>query len=205
MKNFKKYLIGLIGIFFFSPIFAQVEEKPEANAETLFGQSTNIRVGVAASVFYNGSGIDGDFAHTGGAKLGLVFNNRLSAGAFLQRSGEIRPESSLSLDYMDLRMAGGYVEYTILPDKLVHFTFPIMFGVGEVELDERESWGDVYEEANFAMIEPQALLEINLHKYVRLNAGVGYRWVSDVNYNQITDQDISGLTGTIGLKIGLFR
>ncbi|MEM1135874.1 MAG: hypothetical protein AAGI07_08530 [Bacteroidota bacterium] len=209
MKNLKKYVIAIVCIVFSLPILAQDNNNPNNTSETLFGKK--IPFGVAVTVFYNGSGVDGDFTHAGGARLGLVFNNNLSVGGFYQGSGEIRPDSEVNLDnnfYMDMRIGGGYIEYTLQPTKLVHFTFPLMIGIGEVEIDSdsydsfsNESFG----EDNFVVVEPQALVEINLHKNLKLNAGVGYRWASDVNYRQITNQDLSSLTGTIGLKVGLFR
>jgi hypothetical protein len=60
-------------------------------------------------------------------------------------------------------------------------------------------------EASFIQIEPSALLEVNLHKYVRLNLGAGYRLISQVTYRNLNQNDLSGLTGYVGLKFGLFR
>lgn len=60
-------------------------------------------------------------------------------------------------------------------------------------------------EANFFQIEPSALLEVNLHKYVRFNIGAGYRFVGQMSYRNLNQSDISGLTGYVGLKFGLFR
>ncbi len=59
-------------------------------------------------------------------------------------------------------------------------------------------------ESNFFQIEPVALLEINLHKYVRLNLGAGYRFVGQMEYRNFDQSDISGLTGYLGLRIGIF-
>jgi len=60
-------------------------------------------------------------------------------------------------------------------------------------------------EANFFQVEPSALLEVNLHKNVRLNVGAGYRFVRQMEYRNFNQSDISGMTGYIGLKFGLFK
>ena len=60
-------------------------------------------------------------------------------------------------------------------------------------------------EANSFQIESSALLEVNLHKNVRLNIGAGYRIVGQMEYRNFYQSDISGLTGYLGLKMGLFR
>ena len=81
---------------------------------------------------------------------------------------------------------------------------PVNLGISEVQMDN--SIGNAgLGEAKFFQVEPSAMLELNLHKYVRLNAGAGYRFVSNMKYRNFNQNDISGLTGYIGLKIGLFR
>ena len=60
-------------------------------------------------------------------------------------------------------------------------------------------------ESRFFQIEPSALLEVNLHKYVRFNIGVGYRVIENMNYRNFNQSDISGFTGYIGFKFGLFK
>jgi hypothetical protein len=130
----------------------------------------------------------------------------LSFGAFYQVSiNEIFPRSeSISNVYMDYWAVGGFAEYTLLSKRLFHLTFPLYFGYGEVQMDN--DFGDAgLGEANFFQIEPSALLELNLNRYVRLNAGAGYRFVGEMQYRNFNQADISGLTGYIGLKIGLFR
>jgi hypothetical protein len=60
-------------------------------------------------------------------------------------------------------------------------------------------------ESNFLVVEPSALLEINLHKYVRLNVGGSYRVVGDMTYRNFDQSALSGLAGHVGLRFGLFR
>jgi len=208
MKSIQIALLTIISFALVAPAFAQNngEDKFGNTTETLFSGNGGTKLGFMASAYYNVSGFDGDAAHVGGGKLGVILGKSLTIGAFGQSSGEIRPESETNLGsrYLDMRSAGGFIEYTLFPDKVVHFTFPLLIGAGEVEWDTEMGSAGLSEE-NFLYVEPRALVEVNLHKYVKLNAGLGYRWVSDMAYGSLTEQDIRSLTGTIGLKIGLFR
>lgn len=115
------------------------------------------------------------------------------------------PESETQPNiYMDYWSVGAMTEYTLFSKKVFHLSFPLYVGYGEVEMDDELGDTDLGE-ANFFQIEPSALLEVNLHKYVRFNLGVGYRVVGQMNYRNFNQSDISGLTGYIGLKFGLFR
>lgn len=105
---------------------------------------------------------------------------------------------------MDYWSAGGFVEYTAWSNKLAHITLPIYFGAGEVEMDNEIEEIELGE-STFFQVEPAALLELNISKYIRLNAGAGYRFVSNMNYRTLDQSNITGITGYLGLKIGLFR
>lgn len=104
---------------------------------------------------------------------------------------------------MDYWNAGGYVEYTILAKKLMHLTLPIYLGYGEVQMDNEMGELDLGE-VNFTTLEPNLLLELNLHKYAKFNIGGGYRWVSEMNYRNFNQNDISGITASVGFKFGIF-
>jgi hypothetical protein len=106
--------------------------------------------------------------------------------------------------YMDYWTVGGFAEYAVFSKKVAHLTFPLFIGYGEVQMDNEN--GDAgLGEAQLFQVEPSVLLEVNLHKFVRLNAGFGYRFVGQMNYRNFDQADISGLTGNLGLKFGLFR
>lgn len=137
---------------------------------------------------------------------GLNVKDKFSVGAYYSLAlNEINPTSeTVSGIYMDYWTVGGFLEYTLLAKKLVHVTFPLFVGYGEVQMDNER--GDAgLGEANFFQIEPSAMMEVNLHKNIRLNLGAGYRFVGSMNYRNFDQRDISGVTGYLGLKFGLFR
>jgi hypothetical protein len=206
MKDNKLFVLALACVAAFS---IQLKAQENTDAKTLFGASSELSMrdlGFWVAPSYGFTQMDGGAASLFYLRGGVAIKDKLSFGAFYQVSiNEIFPRSeSISNVYMDYWAVGGFAEYTLLSKRLFHLTFPLYFGYGEVQMDN--DFGDAgLGEANFFQIEPSALLELNLNRYVRLNAGAGYRFVGEMQYRNFNQADISGLTGYIGLKIGLFR
>lgn len=137
---------------------------------------------------------------------GVGIGRNMSIGGYFDFSmNEIYPASeTLPNVYMDYWSSGGFIEYTVLSNNLIHFTFPLIFGYGEVQMDNENGDAGLGEQ-NFFKVEPSALLEINFNKYFRFNLGAGYRILNQMNYRNFNQSDISGLTGYFGIKIGKFK
>ena len=178
-------------------------------SRTLLGNSGLLKKGnmgfVIAPSFTAGK-MDGGNATLFNLRSGVTWQDRFTVGGYVQTSiNEIMPRSEVLPGlYMDYRSAGAYVEYTIFPKRLVHLTFPLYAGYGEVEMDNQAGAAGLGE-SNFLLIEPNALLEINLLNRLRLNLGAGYRMVSSMRYRGLNQQDLSGLTLNAGLKLHLFQ
>ena len=178
-------------------------------AKTLLGSGNPIStkdLGFFVAPSYGITQMDDNTASLFNLRGGINLKDKFSFGAYFNTSlNEIRPQSeTIQNIYMDYWTVGGFAEYTLFSKKVVHLSFPLYVGYGEVEMDNEN--GDTgLGEANFFQIESSALLEVNLHKYVRFNIGAGYRFVGQMNYRNFNQSDISGLTGYVGLKFGLFR
>lgn len=152
------------------------------------------------------SSIDGAPAVMVNGRVGVSLSPKFAMGGFFQGSvGEIYPTSeSTRLNYLDYRSGGAFVEFTPWSSKLVHLTFPILLGVGELDMDNE--WGQAgFGEVNVVHVEPQVQLQLNVHRYVKAFGGVGYRWVNSHTFRNMTEQEVRGLTGQVGVKLGLFR
>lgn len=177
--------------------------------KTLFGpgsgpNAADLGFNLAPAVGF--TSMDGSSTSLFHLRGGVSYKDKLTVGGYFNTAlNEIRPKSEvLTAVYMDYWSVGGYAEYTLLADQLLHLTVPLMVGVGEVQMDNET--GDAgLGESNFLVVEPAAMLEINLSKHLRFNAGAGYRWVSDMAYRSFSAADISGITGYVGLRFGLFR
>lgn len=181
----------------------------EGEVKTIFGNDGPLRSDDLGFMIAPSLGItqmDGSSAAIFNLRGGVNLKDKLSLGGYFNVSlNEIRPESETLTDvYMDYWSAGGFLEYTLFSKSIVHLTLPLYIGYGEVEMDNERGLEDLGE-ANFFQVEPSALLELNLHRFVRFNLGAGYRLVSEMNYRNFNQSDLSGLTGYLGLKFGLFR
>ncbi|MFN8863735.1 MAG: hypothetical protein ACK500_08805 [Flavobacteriales bacterium] len=189
--------------------FSVSAQQDNGEPQTLFGNGRPFQkdhIGFFLAPTAGMTAIDGSGAALFNLRGGLSFADRFSLGAYYSVSlNQIRPQSeTLTGIYMDYWSVGGFAEYTVFSDKLVHLTFPVFAGYGEVEMDNEEDEAGLGE-ANFFQIEPAAMVEVNLTKHVRFNIGTGYRIISPMTYRNFDQNDASGLTGYAGLKIGLFR
>lgn len=146
--------------------------------------------------------LDGSTAALLGLRGGIKLSNPLSFGAYFQTSVlDVRPQSETVPDiYMDFWAVGGYAEYTLFSNRLLHATFPVLLGLGEVEMDNEAGDLDLGER-NFLLVEPTALLELNVLPNVQLNLGAGYRFVSSMQYRNLSQADLSGWNGHFGIKV----
>ena len=179
-------------------------QKSDQN-RTLFKGGSLENMGFMITPSYGYTQMDGADASLINVRAGVILKEKFTIGAFYGFSiNEIDPESETVTNvYMDFRSYGGFVEYTLRPSELIHVTFPLFIGGGEVEMDNEEGSAGLGEE-NFFLLEPGALLEVNLHKNIRFNIGATYRFIGDMNYRNMDQQDISGFTGQVGLKFGIF-
>jgi hypothetical protein len=204
----KKYLL-LVLVFAFLSVTNRLVAQENNETKTLLGDRASVsteNLGFFVAPAYGIASMDGSSTSLFNLRGGLNIKDKLSFGANFSTSlNEINPESEPVTDvYMDYWTVGGFTEYTLLSKRVVHLTFPLYFGYGEVQMDNEA--GDAgLGEASFFQIEPSALLEVNLHKNVRFNLGVGYRFVSQMEYRNFNQSDISGVTGHVGLKFGLFK
>ena len=205
----KKYKALALTIICFLLVQNNLSAQEGTEANTLFGNKPIIdksKIGLFIAPALGLSQMAGKDAALFNLRGGVSFNEKLSIGAFYNVSlNQIRPENEVIPNiYLDYWSAGALIEYTILSKNIVHLTFPINLGYGEVQMDSENGELNLGE-ANFLLIEPSALLEINLIKNVRFNLGAGYRFIEQMNYRSTDESDFTGLTGYIGLKIGLFR
>lgn len=195
----KNQVIGILASLFIS--FAGWAQ----SSQTLW--DGNIKsLGFFVSPSVQVSQIDGAPAVMVNGRVGLSVSPKFALGGFYQGSvGEIYPTSENSrLNYLDYRSGGAFLEFAPWSSKLIHLTFPVLLGVGELDMDN--DFGQAgREEVNVVHVEPQVQLQLNVHRYVKAFAGVGYRWVNSHTFRNMTEQEVRGVTGQVGIKLGLFR
>lgn len=209
MKQINTTLPILITCACFLLVQTSLLAQDKNSPRTLLGSGKPINkneIGIFVAPALGFSQMDGSGAALFNLRGGLNLKDKFSVGAYFNTAlNQIYPKSeTLPNLYMDYWTVGGFAEYTLFSKKIVHLTLPLYIGYGEVEMDN-ENGSAGLGEANFFQIEPSALLEVNINRNIRFNAGAGYRFVRQMNYRNFNQSALSGFTGYIGLKLGLFR
>ena len=185
----KKNLLILIFLVLIIPFSAFAEEK------TIIGDG--IDHGGYGGPVVKFMSLGGDLGVLVGGRGGWIINHTFAIGG-----GGYGLASDIKIDGNDLQMDyGGFeLEYIWRSDKVVHFTIHMGIGGGKVGMID-----PVYNSDKFFYIEPTFNGEVNLLSFIRINAGVGYFWVDDIEgMPGLSSSDVRGITGTIVFKFGWF-
>jgi hypothetical protein len=218
MKN-----ISFTFAFLFITIFAIAQDNSSGNSQeisTLFGKHKDTHLGWFI-------GFDNGYTQFGsrdvdlnGFNAGLILNHNLSIG--FSGSGWTNRNSMFYANVADSTGAyleGGFgrllLEYTVNPESAVHLTFPLFIGGGGASYvadKEFYEWDDNQWDTHhktldtdvFFSIEPGIRAEVNIFRFMRLNAGVSYRYVSGLDLMNTSSDMMNDLSATVGLKFGKF-
>ena len=101
----------------------------------------------------------------------------------------------------DMWYTGPVIEWRVFADRPVGITAHGLFGYGEADFTQaiafggRRHGGHFFAREGFFVGEPEVQVIARLTSYMRLHAGVGYRFTS-------ATQDLSGVSGSISLQFG---
>jgi len=175
------------------------------STKTLFGPDMNIGYAYATELKFNS--IQDKTGTLVGLYGGVTVNNTLLGFALGANVGH----PTVNYSYL-----GFMTQYTYKPDRLVHFGGQLLVAVASTKDYEYEKSSLLDNFLNtsgeaYYFVEPGANLEVNLRENTRLVLGMSYRhaWGIDenslnVSNTNVTDQDMSGLNISIGVKIGLY-
>lgn len=167
-------------------ISALAQAQDVNDPKTLFGNNPLKQWGLVLNPSIQGAEVYGEptlFTQVG---LGLVINQRWTVGGFLGSTPfEIYPaglqgQFNVPTDF-SLYTYGGFLSYSLQPNRLIHLSFPLAMGVIETDMDERDWDGpdafDGVEGDDYRIfVEPGLNVELNVHKYVRFFTGMSYRF-----------------------------
>ena len=218
MKRLSILLAGFVVAF---SLNAQQEtQKSTEELRTIFGKSGEPTVGWFIGIDQGYTQFEDRDVWTGGLNFGMTIDHRLSLGfgghGWYNRKDMYYPEVT---DTAGAYLEGGYggllVEYTLFPTSPVHLTFPVLIGGGgasyvssyeypEWDEDEWDTEHRIIDEDVFFVIEPGVRVEINVLKFMRLNAGVSYRYVDGLQMVNTSEDLMNNFNATVGLKFGKF-
>jgi hypothetical protein len=187
--------------------------------KTLIGGKIN-KIGLVGSVYGQFAGINGAFKPSGGGSVSFLFNERLGIG--LSAYQFFNPNRTQGQLVTRASIAGVQLEYNTNPNKMVHFSFPLLIGAGSASSDSsynRKSSRDFYRGSrgdgsdfyhsrngrpNFAVIQPGVNVEVNVLKNMAVFGGVNYRIAVGSSSTDLSNKNLSGLGIQAGLKVGIF-
>lgn len=170
--------------------------------ETLF-KNAHLRGGFGGPIF-TWSQHNGKTGYGVGGGGGLVFD-RLFIGAFGQ--GETFDAPKIGEKQLTMGYGGLWVGYTYPSHKLLHLYSSVKVGGGSVALtDFRDDWEfeDDWLDA-VLVVTPEAGLELNISRWMRLSGSLGYRFVNGFNgWESYGKKDLNALTYGLTLRFGWF-
>ncbi len=208
----KKYFLLLI--MSWAVLFTNAQEEKRNEIQTLFsGQSS---LGFYGSFSLGYSQINEKDALVSGARGGLIFNHSTAIG--LAGYGFVNNMEShmyQNENRMRYSLAGGYggifIEPIIGGLKPVHVAFPVLFGMGGIAQVRNYGPGywefpyfDTPESDLFFIIEPAVELEFNLARFFRTAVALSYRFTSDIELFEVSEDVLQGFTFGLTFKFGKF-
>lgn len=200
----KKFILAC-GLLLPFGVNAQNETQTLFNGGSIKSWGLMVSPGLQTTQILNEQAVFGQF------KAGLVLNESWTIGGLVGATlYEIYPAQNQlrMLAELSFYTYGGFVEYRVRPNRLLHVAFPLAIGVYETDMDGANGSGydDSYGNDYRLFIEPGINLELNLHKYARLFAGVSYRAMGGAFYRD-AQVPVPGSQFLInaGLKFGVFN
>jgi hypothetical protein len=172
--------------------------------KTLISDQTEVGGYMAATVRY--IELKDEVGILVGGRVAMIVNHRFSAG--LGGYGTVKepaPEDFAGLDELEIAYGGLFLEYTFKPHAVFHVSLPVLVGAGQTsfvgDYVDPESGDD---SDTFFVVEPEFCLEFNITRNWRVDAGLAYRHVNGTGFSEITDEDQSGVSWTLTMKLGAF-
>jgi len=201
-----KKLIILIAIFAATAMMAQ--------EKTMFGTNPDISHGGFGAPVVKFTTVNSEFGVLVGGRGGWLINHQISLGLGgygLVTNTQLDGFEDDLVRYLDFGYGGFELEYIMSNNEVIHLTFSALIGAGGTNYRysnydyENFDWDEKYTTSDaFFVGEPTINAELNVTTFFRINIGVGYRFVSGVHNNYITDSELSGVSGQIQLKFGSF-
>ena len=226
----KTCFLPLILAVLISASTASAQQNQGLNDEsfsTIFGDQTPA-VGGYISLGMGNTIINDNNAMLGQFRMAVRLDHSLSIGIAGSAFSDCiyglnydRPDLNPDGYYMEGGYGGLLIEPVFAPRFPVHISFPMLIGAGGIaftgdndnyDWNSWDNWDDwdndshryVIKSKAFLVVEPGIELEINLARFLRLGAGVSYRFTNGIRVENQSEHLLNGLSGAVNLKFGVF-
>jgi hypothetical protein len=212
-------------VIFFLSIFVGVNAQKDQTLKnekknSIFGNKENTELGWFFRLEKGYTQLNKQDIWKGGGSAGMIINHNLSVGVS-GKCWNIR-QGFLNQNVFDTTGAcleGGYggflLEYTVPPKSPVKITFSILIGSGGAAyLINKKHNGEEAGSAKmsfklldydiFFAIEPGGHIQFNIFKFMRLNAGISYCYVGNLQLMNTSRDVMNNFTTTLGIEFGKF-
>jgi hypothetical protein len=114
------------------------------------------------------------------------------------------PDPFYGSQYLTVGYGGLYLEYIASSDEVIHLTVGALVGAGSVGYKNQDMFNMNRSIDQFFVLEPNIQLNLNVTQFFRISAGANYRWVTGVQNNITSNADLSGPSGMLMLRFGMF-
>lgn len=219
--NTKLFLSAIILLLSLTVVAQQQNPDQDEQFATVFGNQQDalggyVSLGFGNTIINDNNALFGQFRLA--ARLGHSFSIGIAGAGFsdwLYGLNHDRPDISPDGYFIEGGYGGLLLEPVFAPDFPVHLSFPVLIGAGGVafsEETEEYDWEDFeYDSGHqiltsdaFFVIEPGVELEFNLSRYIRMGAGISYRFTNAIDIEGSREYLLNGLSGSLNLKLGIF-
>ncbi|MBI5917135.1 MAG: hypothetical protein HY842_17325 [Bacteroidetes bacterium] len=192
----KKTICIALLAFFASQTFAQ---RWNGGDETLFNR--NHRGGFFVAPIVEFSDFENDMTTANGGGLAFVAGD-LFFGAYGLGVTNYDNLINENFDRLEMGHGGFWLGYTVPQHRVVHAFTSVKAGWGAVNINF-DGEPD-YEDAFFA-VTPEAGLEVNVFRWLRVAGAVGYRFMNGLDDSTTFNKDdLQTMTGSLTIRIGGF-
>jgi len=176
-----------------------------AQEENLIGDK--IESGGFGAPVWRTTRLCGETAFLAGGRGGWIINHTyVIGGGGYSTVGDVKTGKTGDLGkplYLRTEYSGLELEYIRHSDKVLHWTVHALFGGGSIQVREHEP--DIQISSDRIVVLQAGLnAELNVLRWLRLNAGAGYRAVYGVDAKGFGNGDIGGPELQVTVKFGKF-
>jgi len=156
--------------------------------------------------------VKGKLSTSMGARAALLLDHHISIGlagyGMMGRTvlAQVSPDTTR---YLHLGYGGAEIGYIFQPQKLLNFSANLLIGGGSVmwqdqnrygySMHNNSTWG-----SSFFAVEPSVGVGLNITSHLRLIVGASYLITNGLSETWISDKDVTGFEGSVGLLFGRF-
>jgi hypothetical protein len=195
----------LLTLSFINSSYCQAEssEKPETLSGVLELDAKSKSGGFGAPIVKFGPVAGKNVTLLGGRGAWMYNQKYFFGGGFYSNESDLdssMPGQQGDLDFSSASLMAGYVHNG---SALIHPVLLLQAGWANLEIEGNDdSRSHLRDE--MTLIEPEALMEINVHENFKVGLGASYRMVSGIDGKILKKSQVEGWTGTLAFNFGSF-